>query len=99
MEQDGSVTTRMPKVKRWVGDVYAIMFTLYGTPTEETHSFLRRTCRDYLIAQGRGPSTVLKTARALGRFVNGSLYAHPLIEEFGRGPIKAEISRFLDAHK
>jgi glycosyltransferase involved in cell wall biosynthesis len=98
---DGSTTVYHSWLKalKSVGDVYAILFTLQGAPTEETHSFLRQTCRDYLIAQGRGPSPVLKTARALGRFVNGSLFAHPLIEEFGRGPIKAETSRFIAAHK
>jgi glycosyltransferase involved in cell wall biosynthesis len=98
---DGSTTVYHSWLKtlKSVGDVYAILFTLKGTPTEETHSFLRQTCRDYLIAQGHAPSPMLKTARALGRFVNGCLFAHPLIEEFGRGPIKAEISRFIAAHK
>jgi glycosyltransferase involved in cell wall biosynthesis len=98
---DGSTTVYHSWLKalKSVGDVYAILFTLKETPGEETHSFLRQTCRDYLILRGRNQSSLLKTARALGRFVNGCLFAPPLIEEFGRRPVKIAISQFLAAHK
>jgi hypothetical protein len=49
---DGSTTVYhfLLKALKSVGDVYAILFTLKGTPTEKTHSFLRQWCGDYLIA-------------------------------------------------
>lgn len=98
---DGSTTVYHSWLKtlKSAGEVYAILFKHKGTPADETHSFLRQTCRDYLILQGRAGSPALKTLRALGRAINGCLFAHPLIEEFGRGTIKAEISRFIAAHK
>ncbi|MGH9839808.1 MAG: glycosyltransferase family 4 protein [Blastocatellia bacterium] len=82
-----------------IGDLYPIFFTLKGTPSTETHSYLRRMCRDYLILPGHAPSPVLKTARALGRFVNASLFARSLIEEFGRRPIKTAISQFISRNE
>ncbi len=82
-----------------MGDVYAIFFTLRGTPCAETHSFLRRVCRDYLILPAHAQSPVIKTARALARFVTGCLFAPAAIEEFGRRPIKRAIARFIAAHQ
>jgi len=78
-----------------IGDLYPIFFTLRGEPGAETHAYLRRMCRDYLILPGRAQSPLLKTARAIGRFINGSLFAHPLIEQFGRRAVKSAISRFI----
>jgi glycosyltransferase involved in cell wall biosynthesis len=98
---DGSTTVYEAwlKLLQSIGEVHAIFFSLKGTPSAETHSFLRRTCRDYLILPGHAPSRALKTARALGRFANGSLFAPPRIEEFGRRPIQAAISQFISTRQ
>ncbi len=97
---DGSTAVYQSWLKtlKSVGEVYAILFTQREAPTAETHSYLSQTCRDYLILRGHAGSQALKTARALGRYVNKSLFAHSMIEEFNRRQIKRAISRFISAH-
>src|SRR4051794_18701338 len=56
-------------------EVYAILFSAEGEPTTETHTELRRLCRDYLILPGHARSRAVKAGRAAARFVNGSLFA------------------------
>jgi glycosyltransferase involved in cell wall biosynthesis len=80
-------------------DAYAIFFTGEGEPTAETHAELRRLCRDYLVLPGHARSLLIKSGRALARYINGSLFAPAQVEEFSRGPVHREISRFLARHK
>src|SRR5690349_760830 len=80
-------------------EVYAILFSAEGEPTEETHAELRRLCRDYLILPGHARSRIVKAGRAAARFFNGSLFAPAWVEEVGRIPVQREISGFLDRHR
>ena len=65
---DGSTTVYHSWLKalKSVGDVYAILFSLKGTATEETHSFLRQTFGDYLIPQGLAKSPSLNASTSAG---------------------------------
>jgi glycosyltransferase involved in cell wall biosynthesis len=80
-------------------EVYAILFTGEGEPTEETHAELRRLCRDYLILPGHARSRLVKSMRAAARLANGSLFAPTGVEEIGRGPIQREIRAFMDRYR
>lgn len=80
-------------------DAYAIFFTGEGEPTPETHAELHRLCRNYLILPGHARSRLIKSGRALARYINGSLFAPAQVEEFNRSSIQREISQFLDYHK
>jgi glycosyltransferase involved in cell wall biosynthesis len=77
--------------------VRAILFRFDDHPTEEAEAFLSRLCQDFLILPGAPSSPAWKTARAILRYLNGSLFASRWLEEWHRGPIKRSIRQFVDA--
>ena len=79
--------------------VRAVLFNSEGSDTREAAHFLGQVCDDYLVLPGPPKAKAWKTARALSRYVTGSLFAPRLVEEWGRGDSQAAVREFVARHR